>query len=164
MKIKLFLLIFVYVGLIYSCATQSNTISTQIGEESIKIIEHSEPISMENNESIINTVNNALLTISEKIVENSTVLLCFYSNDDDLSAYVIDEMIMKLSEINKFQIKHNSYLKIVRPDLNFNFYGKINKNDAETIGNIMDVNVILAGEINNNGADNIFTIKAFIIK
>jgi hypothetical protein len=160
-KCKLFILTWVIFGLFCTCAT-----TTSQDNGLLKTETYSEPISTADDQNVETAVENACLKIVEKIPDGSTVVvLSVHSSDDGISGGIKDFMTMNLLNSGKFVVKAIEFFFLsIRPDMDFNIYGKANDADAVSIGKEFGCNVILTAEITGTEADETLTIKAFFLK
>jgi len=82
------------------------------------------------------------------------------SNNENISAYIVDELEYLLVSSRKFTIVDRSSLEAIRREQNFQMSGEVSDASAVSIGNMLGANVVITGNITRTGTSQRLSIRA----
>jgi curli biogenesis system outer membrane secretion channel CsgG len=93
--------------------------------------------------------------------ENSTVaVLNISSNNNEISSFVIDDIMYRLVSTRKFIVVDRNTLDTIRTEQNFQLSGEVDDNSAISIGKLLGAGLVITGSLTGNGSSQRLTIKA----
>jgi hypothetical protein len=111
--------------------------------------------------AIVKASNDLIKDLQAK---NTIAVINISSNDNEISAYVLDTLEFQLVSSRKFTIVDRKTLDSVRSEQNFQMSGSVSDSSAVSIGNMLGANIVITGSITRTGTNQQLTLKALDVK
>jgi hypothetical protein len=110
-------------------------------------------------------LNKAATTLINALPMGATIaILNVYSNDQEMAAYVIDELEFALVLARRFTIVDRRRLEQVRTEQNFQLSGDVSDDSAISIGNMLGATIVITGDISSIGTSQRLVLRALDVK
>jgi TolB-like protein len=114
---------------------------------------------------IENAVSKAIDYMKDQISENSTIaVINISSENNDISSFVIDEIMYRLVSARRFVIVDRNTLDTIRTEQNFQLSGDVDDNSIISIGKLLGAGVVITGSLTGSGTAQRLTIKALNVQ
>jgi len=106
-------------------------------------------------------INRAGRDLINDLPNNSRIaVINISSNNENMSAMVVDELEFLLVSSRKFTIVDRSTLEAIRKEQNFQMSGDVSDASAVSIGNLLGANIVITGNITRTGTSQRLSIRA----
>jgi len=120
-----------------------------------------EQISRINTPGLDGAINRAGRDLINDLPNNTRIaVINISSNNENISAIVVDELEFLLVSSKKFTIVDRSTLEAIRKEQNFQMSGDISDASAVSIGNLLGANIVITGNITRTGTSQRLSIRA----
>ena len=110
-------------------------------------------------------LSKAATTLIDALPRGATIaILNVYSNEQDMTAYVIDELEFILVEARRFAIVDRRRLEQIRAEQNFQMSGDVSDDTAVSIGNMLGATIVINGDISSVGASQRLVLRALDVR
>ena len=110
-------------------------------------------------------LNKTAAALIDAMPRGATIaILNVNSNDQDIAAYVIDELEFILVQAGRFAIVDRRRLEQIRAEQDFQMSGDVSDDSAVSIGNMLGATIVINGDISVIGASQRLILRALDVR
>ena len=114
-------------------------------------------------------INKAITRASQNLINNlpeksRLAVINIASNNDETSAYAVEELEYQLVTSKKFIIVDRNTLNTIRTEQNFQMSGEVSDESAVSIGQMMGANIVITGSISGTGKTQRLSLRALDVR